>query len=64
MKIVLDYEVWKEIAHLFEELGGMTKDGGLELDLNAYTTKIEIHGGSEIKKINFGAVIEKKEDSE
>ena len=58
MKLVLDYGVWKEIAHLFEKLGGETKDGGLELDLNAYTTKIEIHGGDEVSKINVGAVIE------
>jgi len=59
MKLILDYAVWKEIAELFEKLGGETRDGGLELDLNAYTTKIEIHGGDEVNKINIGAVIEK-----
>lgn len=61
MKLVLDYIVWKEIAELFEKLGGETEDGGLELDLNAYTTKIEIHGGDEVNKINIGAVVEKEE---
>lgn len=62
MRLILDYTVWKEIAELFEKLGGETKDGGLELNLNAYTTKIEIHGGEEISKINIGAVIEKEAD--
>ena len=60
MRLVLDFVVWKEIAELFEKLGGETKDGGLELDLNAYTTKIEIHGGDEVNKINIGAVVEKE----
>lgn len=60
MRLVLDYAVWKEIAELFEKLGGETKDGGLELNLNAYTTKIEIHGGDVASKINIGAVIEKE----
>lgn len=60
MRIILDYVVWREIAHLFEKFGGETKDGGLELDLNAHTTKIEIHGGDVTSKINIGAVIEKE----
>ena len=60
MRLILDYVVWKEIANLFEKLGGETKDGGLEINLNAYTTKIEIHGGDEISKINIGAVVEKE----
>jgi len=59
MKLILDYAVWKEIAYLFETLSKVTEsDSGLELDLNAYTTKIEIHGGEEVNKINIGAVVE------
>jgi len=61
MKLILDYAVWKEIAYLFETLSKVTEtDGGLELDLNAYTTKIEIHCGEDVNKVSIGAVIDEE----
>ena len=58
MKLILDYNVWKEFAYLFEKIGNETKDGGLVLDLSAHVTDIEIHGEG-VNKISVGAVINK-----
>lgn len=59
MKLVLDHVVWKEIAGLFVHVA--EKEGGLELDLGGYVTKILIHDGEDISQVSIGVVTNDEE---